>query len=75
MQLADSQERHAALDDKVIEAERALNQAREQQRGLERQAQEATFALRSLRAGRSDGFIIEAQHGGNGAIEGRSPGG
>jgi chromosome segregation protein len=50
MQLADSQERHAQLDDKVIDAERALNAAREQQRTLERTAQEATFALRSLQA-------------------------
>jgi chromosome segregation protein len=50
MQLADSQERHAQLDDTVIAAERALNQAREQQRSLERTAQEATFALRSLQA-------------------------
>jgi chromosome segregation protein len=50
MQLADSQERHAQLDDHVIAAERALGAAREQQRGLERQAQEATFTLRSLQA-------------------------
>ena len=50
MQLADSQERHAQLDDAVIEAERKLNHAREQQRSLERQAQEATFSLRSLQA-------------------------
>ena len=50
MQLADSQERHAQLDDKVISSERSLNDAREQQRGLERQAQEATFTLRSLQA-------------------------
>ena len=50
MQLADSQERHAQFDDKVIEAERALNQAREQQRSLERTAQEATFAMRTLAA-------------------------
>ncbi|MEY4258661.1 MAG: chromosome segregation protein, partial [Pseudomonadota bacterium] len=38
------------LDDKVIEAERLLNQAREQQRAIERSTQEATFALRSLQA-------------------------
>ena len=50
MQLDDSQERHAQLDDAVIEAERKLNHAREQQRSLERQAQEATFSLRSLQA-------------------------
>ncbi len=48
MQLADSQERHAQLDDRVIETERKLAESREQQRTLERQAQEATFALRSL---------------------------
>jgi len=41
MQLADSQERHTQLDDKVIEAERALNQAREQQRSLETAASQA----------------------------------
>ncbi|MBS3996266.1 MAG: chromosome segregation protein SMC [Hydrogenophaga sp.] len=50
MQLADCQERHAQFDDAVIVAERTLNQAREQQRSLERNAQEATFALRSLQA-------------------------
>ncbi len=48
MQLADSQERHAQLDDAVISAERRLNDSREQQRSLERQAQEAQFAQRSL---------------------------
>jgi chromosome segregation protein len=53
MQLADSQERSAQIDDRVIEAERHLAQAREQQRALERQAQEAQFALRAL-AARSD---------------------
>ncbi len=54
MQLADSQERHAQLDDRVIETERKLGESREQQRTLERQAQEATFALRSWpRAARS----------------------
>eukprot|EP01042_Synura_sphagnicola_P017280 gene17280-21837_t len=41
MQLADSQEREAQLGDKVIEAERKLTACREQQRTLERQAQEA----------------------------------
>ena len=50
MQLADHQERHAQLDDAVIAAERQLTQAREQQRGLERSAQESVFALRSLQA-------------------------
>ena len=43
MQLADTQERHAQLDERVIEAERKLAEAREQQRTLERQAQEATL--------------------------------
>jgi chromosome segregation protein len=50
MQLADSQERHAQLDERVIEGQRKLAQCREQQRSLERQAQEATFAQRSLQA-------------------------
>ncbi len=50
MQLADSQERHAQLDERVIEVQRRLTQGREQQRALERQAQEAAFAQRSLQA-------------------------
>ena len=50
MQLADSQERHAQLDERVIEVQRKLSQCREQQRTLERQAQEAVFAQRSLQA-------------------------
>jgi len=50
MQLADSQERHAQLDERVIEVQRKLSQSREQQRTLERQAQEAVFAQRSLQA-------------------------
>ncbi|WP_137891458.1 chromosome segregation protein SMC [Ramlibacter sp. 2FC] len=54
MQLADSQERHAQLDERVIEAERKLAECREQQRSLERQAQEATFAERSLQARRAE---------------------
>ena len=54
MQLADSQERHAQFDDRVIEAERKLNESREQQRALERQSQEAQFALRSLSARREE---------------------
>ncbi len=54
MQLADSQERHAQLDDRVIEAERKVNESREQQRALERQSQEAQFALRSLSARREE---------------------
>ncbi|MCF8208323.1 MAG: chromosome segregation protein SMC [Rhodoferax sp.] len=50
MQLADSQERHAQLDERVIEAQRTLTQHRDQQRSLERQAQESGFAQRSLQA-------------------------
>jgi chromosome segregation protein len=50
MQLADSQERHAQLDEGVIEWQSKLSQSREQQRSLERQAQEAGFAQRSLQA-------------------------
>jgi len=50
MQLADSQERHAQLEERVIEGQRKLAQCREQQRSLERQAQEAVFAQRSLQA-------------------------
>ncbi len=48
MQLADSQERQAQLDDRTIRAQDGLDQGREQQRALERQAQEAQFALRAL---------------------------
>ncbi len=54
MQLADTQERHAQLDDRVISAERKLAECREQQRSLERQAQEATFSMRSLGARRAE---------------------
>lgn len=54
MQLADTQERHAQLEDAVILAERNLAECREQQRGLERQAQEASFSLRSLEARRAE---------------------
>nr|WP_315242312.1 chromosome segregation protein SMC [uncultured Albidiferax sp.] len=54
MQLADSQERHAQLDERVIEVQRKLAECREQQRSLERQAQEATFAQRSLGARRAE---------------------
>ncbi len=50
LQLADSQERHAQRDERVIDMQRRLNQGREQQRTLERQAQEAAFAQRSLQA-------------------------
>jgi chromosome segregation protein len=54
MQLADAQERHAQIDDRVIHAERRLTESREQQRSVERQAQEAAFALRSLGARQSE---------------------
>jgi chromosome segregation protein len=54
MQLADTQERHAQLDERVIAGERKLADCREQQRALERQAQEATFTLRSLDARRAE---------------------
>jgi len=54
MQLADAQQRHAELDDRVIDAERKLGANREQQRGLERQAQEASFGLRSLQARKAE---------------------
>jgi len=54
MQLADSQERHAQLDERVIALQRKLGEVREQQRSLERQAQEATFAHRSLGARRAE---------------------
>jgi chromosome segregation protein len=54
MHLADSQERHAQLGDRVIEAERRLAQWREQQRDLERQAQEAQFSQRSALARRGE---------------------
>jgi len=50
MQLADAQERHAQLEERVMEWQGKLNQCREQQRSLERQAQEASFAQRSLQA-------------------------
>ncbi|HEX7383275.1 MAG TPA: chromosome segregation protein SMC, partial [Burkholderiaceae bacterium] len=49
-QLADAQQRHAELDEAVFAAERRLADAREQLRALERQAQEAGFAARTLAA-------------------------
>jgi chromosome segregation protein len=54
MQLANTQERHAELDEAVIAAERKLSGAREQQRSLERQAQESQFTARSLAARRGE---------------------
>ena len=50
MQLADAQERHAQRDDRVVQAQRIVGESREQQRSVERQAQEAAFSLRSLQA-------------------------
>ena len=54
MQLADAQERHAQLDERVMASERSLAACREQQRSLERQAQEATFSMRSLDARKAE---------------------
>ena len=54
MQLADTQERHAQLDERVVQSQRRLAEGREQQRSLERDAQEAAFALRSLEARRAE---------------------
>jgi chromosome segregation protein len=48
VELGTTQERHAELDDAVIAAERALAEAREQQRRLEGQAREAQFQARAL---------------------------
>ena len=63
MQLADSQEREAHLGDRVIEAERKLAACREQQRVLERHAQEAAFSQRSLEARRGElSRSIETAH-------------
>jgi chromosome segregation protein len=52
--LGAAQERHAELEDTVIGAERCLAEAREQQRSLERQAQEARFQARALGARRDE---------------------
>ena len=54
IELANTQQRHAELDDAVIAAERVLADAREQQRTLERQAQEAHFQARALAARRDE---------------------
>jgi chromosome segregation protein len=54
MALANEQERHAQLEEGVMAAERKLNESREQLRALERQAQEAQFASRSLAARRGE---------------------
>ncbi|NBT10258.1 MAG: chromosome segregation protein SMC [Betaproteobacteria bacterium] len=53
-QLGREQELHAELEEAVIEQERRLTAAREQQRGLERQAQEAAFVGRTLQARREE---------------------
>jgi chromosome segregation protein len=50
MELAEAQERHAELEDRVLQAQRVLTQCLEQQRSVERQAQEAQFAQRSLQS-------------------------
>ncbi|MBT9501375.1 MAG: chromosome segregation protein SMC [Burkholderiaceae bacterium] len=54
IQLGNTQERHAELEDAVIAAERRLTDAREQQRALERKAQEAQFSARALAARRGE---------------------
>ncbi len=54
IELANTQERHAELEDGVISAERRLSDAREQQRSLERQTQEAQFSARALTARRDE---------------------
>ena len=50
MALADTQEREAELGERVVAAERRLAESRDQRRALERRAQEADFARRSLGA-------------------------
>jgi chromosome segregation protein len=54
LQLANTQERHAELEEAVINGERRLSDAREQLRALERQAQESQFQARSLAARRGE---------------------
>ena len=54
LQLADTQERHAHLDEQVMQAQRQVDTAREQLRTLERQLQEATYAQRSMGARREE---------------------
>jgi len=49
-ELGTAQERHAALDEAVLGAERTVSGARERLRDVERQAQEAQFASRTLAA-------------------------
>lgn len=52
--LGQAQERQVGFDDQVIAAEAGLHDWRERQRGLERQAQEAHFSLRSIGARREE---------------------
>ncbi|MDT7928473.1 chromosome segregation protein SMC [Tepidimonas sp.] len=54
LQLADAQEALAYAEDAAGDAERRLHGAREQARTIERQAQEAAFAQRSLAARRAE---------------------
>ncbi|MFO1294659.1 MAG: chromosome segregation protein SMC [Rubrivivax sp.] len=54
LELADAQQRHAEVDDGVLGAERALAEARAQQRALEREAQEAGFQARALAGRRAE---------------------
>jgi chromosome segregation protein len=49
-ELADTQGKHADLDDALLAAQRSLHAAREAHRALERQAQEAAYSSRSLAA-------------------------
>jgi len=53
-ELAGAQERHAELDEAVIEAERLLSAARNELRRSEREVQESQFAARSLGARRDE---------------------
>jgi chromosome segregation protein len=50
VQLGQEQERHATREDAVIAAEATLNAAREAQRAVEREVQEAQYQQRSLQA-------------------------
>jgi chromosome segregation protein len=54
LQLGNTQERHAKLDEAVISAERALAEAREQGRTLALRVQEAQFQSRTLLARREE---------------------
>ena len=54
LQLADSQQMHADLEEVGIQAERKLQEAREAQRQAERHAQEAQFGARTLIARRGE---------------------